>query len=273
LGIRLTPRGSFDEWKETVKGQCEAWTQTEISVAKDLQLDLMKVTNTKSAENNRLRTQLMAILGHDLRDPLNSISMANQFLEREEGSSKMRARIKSSTGRMSRLITDVMDMAKLHGGMGLKVSPVETDLTSLLNEIIEENRVGYPSSEIISELCEIVTVVDPDRISQVIANLISNARHHGEIGTPIKVILQNNTGVITLAIRNKGAAIDPELTRILFDPFKRLSKQNDRNKTGMGLGLYISNEIMKAHNGEIIYSYDDESAEVVFTLKLAAQQN
>lgn len=273
LGIRLTPRGSFDEWKETVKGQCEAWTQTEISVAKDLQLDLMKVTNTKSAENNRLRTQLMAILGHDLRDPLNSISMANQFLEREEGSSKMRARIKSSTGRMSRLITDVMDMAKLHGGMGLKVSPVETDLTSLLNEIIEENRVGYPSSEIISDICEIVTVVDPDRISQVIANLISNARHHGEIGTPIKVILQNNTGVITLAIRNKGAAIDPELTRILFDPFKRLSKQNDRNKTGMGLGLYISNEIMKAHNGEIIYSYDDESAEVVFTLKLAALQN
>ena len=270
LGIRLTPRGSFDEWKQTIKGQCEVWTQTEIFLAKDLQLDLLKITNAKSAENNRLRTQLMAILGHDLRDPLNSISMANQFLEREEGSSKMRARIKSSTGRMSRLITDVMDMAKLQGGVGLKVYPIETNLAALLNEMIEENRVGYPNSEIISDIFDIVTVVDPDRISQVIANLISNARHHGELGTPIKVSLQKKAEVIMLAVRNKGTEIEPELTRILFDPFKRLSKQNDRNKTGMGLGLYISNQIMKAHNGEIIYTYDSENGEVVFTLKLAA---
>jgi signal transduction histidine kinase len=196
--------------------------------------------------------------------------MANQFLEREEGSSKMRARIKSSTGKMSRLITDVMDMAKLQGGVGLKVYPIETNLAALLNEMIEENRVGYPNSEIISDIFDIVTVVDPDRISQVIANLISNARHHGELGTPIKVSLQKKAEVIMLAVRNKGTEIEPELTRILFDPFKRLSKQNDRNKTGMGLGLYISNQIMKAHNGEIIYTYDSENGEVVFTLKLAA---
>jgi two-component system, chemotaxis family, sensor kinase Cph1 len=269
LGARLTPRGSFDEWKQTVKGQCEAWTPSDIEVAKDLQLDLMRVSNTKSAENNRIRTQLMAILGHDLRDPLNSISMANQFMEHQEGASKMRARIKSSTGRMNRLITDVMDMAKLDGGIGLRVSLVETNLTSLLSEIIEENRVGYPNSEIIPDISEITTHVDPDRISQVIANLISNARHHGEVGTPVKITLQQHERVITLAVKNKGKEIEPELTRILFDPFKRLSKQNDRNKTGMGLGLYISHEIIKAHNGEIIYHYDSELGEVVFTVKFA----
>jgi two-component system, chemotaxis family, sensor kinase Cph1 len=211
----------------------------------------------------------MAILGHDLRDPLNSISMANQFMEHQEGASKMRARIKSSTGRMNRLITDVMDMAKLDGGIGLRVSLVETNLTSLLSEIIEENRVGYPNSEIIPDISEITTHVDPDRISQVIANLISNARHHGEVGTPVKITLQQHERVITLAVKNKGKEIEPELTRILFDPFKRLSKQNDRNKTGMGLGLYISNEIIKAHNGEIIYHYDSALGEVVFTVKFA----
>jgi two-component system, chemotaxis family, sensor kinase Cph1 len=273
LGIRLTPRGSFDEWKETVKGQCESWVQSETDVAKDLQMDLMKVSNTKNAENSRIRTQLMAILGHDLRDPLNSISMANQFMERQENSSKMTARIKSSTGRMSRLITDVMDMAKLQGGMGLSATLVETNLTSLLNEIIEENRVGYPNSEIILDISEITIQVDPDRISQVISNLISNARHHGEIGKPVRIFLHKDDGIVKLAVKNKGGEIDPELTKILFDPFKRLAKQNDRNKTGMGLGLYISNEIMKAHNGEIVYHYDVESAEIVFTLHFAHSSN
>lgn len=273
MGPRLTPRGSFDEWKETVKGQCEVWTPTELFTAKDLQLDLMKVSNTKSAENNRIRTQLMAILGHDLRDPLNSIRMANQLMERQEGSSKMSARINNSTGRMNRLITDVMDMAKLDGGLGLRISPVETNLASLLREIIEENQVGYPNSEIIADIAEITTLVDPDRISQVIANLISNARHHGEVGTAVKILLHRHEEVITLAVRNKGLEIEAGLTKILFDPFKRLSKQNDRNKTGMGLGLYISNEIMKAHNGEITYTYDSETGEVIFTVTFAVPSN
>jgi two-component system, chemotaxis family, sensor kinase Cph1 len=269
LGARLTPRGSFDEWKQTVKGQCEAWTQSESYTAKDLHLDLMKVSNTKNAENNRMRTQLMAILGHDLRDPLNSISMANQLMEHMDGSSRISTRIKNSTGRMTRLITDVMDMAKLQGGMLLSMNVIETNLNSLLAEIIEESQIGYPNAEIISDIAEVTAHIDPDRMSQVIANLISNARHHGEVGTPVKIALYKNDSVITLAVKNKGKAIEPELTRILFDPFKRLAKQNDRNKTGMGLGLYISNEIMKAHKGEIIYTYDVENGEVVFTLKFS----
>lgn len=270
LGIRLTPRGSFDEWKQTVKGQCEIWTHSELLAAKDLQLDLMRVSTTKSAENNRIRTQLMAILGHDLRDPLNSISMANQLMEYQEGASKMRARIKSSTGRMSRLITDVMDMARLDGGVGLTIHPVETNLTLILREIIEENQVGYPNAEILADIAEVTALVDPDRISQVFANLISNARHHGEPGTPVKILLYKHEGWISFIVRNKGQAIEPELTKILFDPFKRLSKQNDRNKTGMGLGLYIANEIMKAHQGDIAYDYDTASGEVVFTVHLTA---
>jgi two-component system, chemotaxis family, sensor kinase Cph1 len=157
--------------------------------------------------------------------------------------------------------------------MGLSATLVETNLTSLLNEIIEENRVGYPNSEIILDISEITIQVDPDRISQVISNLISNARHHGEIGKPVRIFLHKVDGIVKLAVKNKGGEIDPELTKILFDPFKRLAKQNDRNKTGMGLGLYISNEIMKAHNGEIVYHYDVESAEIVFTLHFANSSN
>lgn len=269
LGPRLTPRGSFDEWKQTVKGQSEPWSDSQLAIAKDLHIDLIKLCNAKNAENERIRTQLMAILGHDLRDPLNSISMATQVLVTKDGASKLSERIQNSSGRMQRLITDVMDMAKLQGGIGLHVNPVKTSLTHLLNEIVDENRVGYPNAEVFTQLQEVEAVVDPDRISQVISNLISNARHHGLPGTPVHIQLEQTQDSIMLSIRNKGAAIDTEFVGLLFDPFKRLAKQNDRNKSGMGLGLYISKEIMKAHHGDIVYSYDAANEQVVFTLQFA----
>lgn len=266
MGPRLTPRGSFDEWRETVKGQSEPWSESELSISKYLHVDLIKLSNVKNAENERIRTQLMAILGHDLRDPLNSISMATQVLVTKDGASKLSDRIQNSSGRMQRLITDVMDMAKLQGGIGLHVNPVRTNLTHLLNEIVDENRVGYPNVEIFTSLEDIEAMLDPDRISQVISNLISNARHHGLPGTPVHIRLEQTDQHVLLSIRNKGAEIKAEFVGLLFDPFKRLAKHNDRNKSGMGLGLYISKEIMKAHHGDIVYSYDKANEQVIFTL-------
>lgn len=267
LGPRLTLRGSFDEWKETVKGQAEPWSIADLADARDLQHELLKVCNARNAENERMRLQLMAILGHDLRDPLNSISMAAQLMEMQSGSSRMSARIKSSSSRMQRLVNQVLDMARLQTGFGLNLCFVETDVSALLHDLVEENLTAYPDVSMETEIDTQVTAqIDPDRVAQVIANLISNARHHGEPGCPVWVKMWCAGHVFNISVHNMGVPIDARMVESLFNPFKRQEQPSMRNRNGLGLGLYIAKEIVKGHGGEISYRYQD--GEIVFNVEL-----
>ncbi len=271
LGPRLTPRGSFDEWKETVKGQAEPWSRADLTDARDLQHDLLKVCNTRNAETERMRSQLMAVLGHDLRDPLNSISMAAQMMEMQSGTSRMSARIKSSSGRMQRLVNQVLDMARLQTGLGLNLGFAETDVSALLQDLVEENLTAYPDVHIKTEIASgVLASLDSDRVAQVIANLISNARHHGEPGCEVMVKLWTEHGLLRMTVHNAGGPIEAELVEVLFNPFKRHGMSSVRNRNGLGLGLYIAHEIVKGHQGEIRYDYVD--GEIVFSVALPMWQ-
>lgn len=267
LGPRLTPRGSFDEWKETVKGQAEPWSAADLADARDLQHELLKVCNARNAETERTRLQLMAILGHDLRDPLNSISMAAQLMEMQSGSSRMSARIKNSSSRMQRLVNQVLDMARLQTGLGLNLGFIETDVSALLHDLVEENLTAYPDVSMETDIeTQVTAQVDPDRVAQAIANLISNARHHGESGRRVRVRMWRAGHAFNISVHNAGAPIDAGAVEGLFNPFKRQEQLNMRNRNGLGLGLYIANEIVKGHGGEISYCYQD--GEIVFNVEL-----
>ena len=287
LGPRLTPRGSFDEWRETVRGKAEPWDESTITIGRQLLSEMHRVSNSHHAEVERARTQLLAMLGHDLRDPLQSISMAARVIEQggqptgaggadqQDASGagqattdqKLSRRIQASSTRMQRLISQVLDMSRLESGLGLGLSPSPQDLGHIINELVDESRTAYPGAVYEVQLPEALIInIDADRIAQVVSNLISNARHHGEPGQPIHVRLREEAGQALIEVTNVGKPIEESLVGQLFSPFKRQVVQNQRNRTGMGLGLHIAYKIVDGHGGTIRYYYD--APRVVFAVAL-----
>ncbi|MDN4038286.1 ATP-binding protein [Massilia sp. YIM B02443] len=272
LGERLTPRGSFDAWYETVRGSAHPWEPAVLANARLTLAELVRAVSAHRAQTEATRAQLLAMLGHDLRDPLHSINMAGMVLERTGGAAggnqpTLGKRIQSSTNRMQRMIGQVLDMSRIDRGMGLGVAPEPVELSALVEDLLDEARMAYPSIAFELACDEAATVnADSSRLAQVLSNLLSNARHHGEPGKPIGVCLSRRDGQAVIEVSNVGKSIPPEVAATLFNPFKRTSLNNPRNRTGMGLGLYIAQQIVREHRGEIRYRHEDDR--VIFEVRL-----
>ena len=266
-GARLTPRGSFDAWHETVVGRAHPWEAAVLDNARLTLSELLRASNARRAQTESTRAQLLAMLGHDLRDPLHSINMAGTLLERGNSQPTLGKRIQSSSNRMQRLIGQVLDMSRIDGGLGLGLQLEPLDLADLATDLVEEMRLAYPTIHYEYDRPDPTWVrADSGRMAQVLSNLLSNARHHGHVGTPIQVRLSTSHGWANLEVANAGDPIPEELAASLFNPFKRSSLHNARNRTGMGLGLYIVASIVREHGGEIAYHFD--AGEVVFGVRL-----
>ncbi|CAN7195423.1 ATP-binding protein [Acidovorax sp. LjRoot117] len=271
LGPRLTPRGSFDLWKEIVRSKSEPWTADELDTARQLLAELVRAQTTRHAELNDARAHLMAVLGHDLRDPLHSISMAARVLEKNNAADgntgRIGQRIQSSSNRMQRLVSQVMDMSRLQSRLGLNLQLKTVDVVQLLADLVDEARTAHPGTQIEIHLPERLDAqADPDRIAQVVSNLISNARHHGDAGQPIHVHARGAQSGVVIEVRNVAPPIDPAVAANLFTPFKSSSVGNERNRSGLGLGLYIAHQIAQGHGGTIVYTH--QPPHVVFTVHL-----
>ena len=272
LGERLTPRGSFEAWHETVRGRAHPWEDGILTHARMMLGELARVSNARRAQTESTRAQLLAMLGHDLRDPLNSINMAGMVLEKTDGvgnKGTLGKRIQSSSNRMQRMIGQVLDMSRIDRGLSLGIDLHPVDLAALVEDMVEEARLAYPT--IVYDLHTVgpaFVLADAGRLGQVISNLLSNARHHGEPNQPITIRLapQGGAGLAVLEIANAGAPIPAETEAALFNPFKRSSLNNPRNRTGMGLGLYIAQQIVREHEGEIDYRH--ENGRVIFAVRL-----
>ena len=270
MGERLTPRGSFDAWIETVRGRAHPWEDGILTHARMMLGELARVSNARRAQTETTRAQLLAMLGHDLRDPLNSINMAGMVLERTDGGSNkgtLGKRIQSSSNRMQRMIGQVLDMSRIDRGLSLGIDLQPVDLAALVVDLVEEARLAYPT--IVYDVHAIgpaFVLADSGRLGQVISNLLSNARHHGEPNQAIVIRLAPQNGQAVLDVANAGSPIAPETEATLFNPFKRSALNNPRNRTGMGLGLYIAQQIVREHEGEIAYRH--ENGQVVFSVRL-----
>jgi light-regulated signal transduction histidine kinase (bacteriophytochrome) len=272
LGPRLTPRGSFEEWLETVRGSAEAWSPTHLLIAGQMQDELHRASIARHGETDRARAHLMAMLGHDLRDPLHTIQMAAAVMERSpSGATPLVRRIQSSSDRMSRLIGQVLDVSKIDSPIGLGIARTRLDLAHVVTDVVDEARHGYPEIEFhLSIVGEAIVEGDADRLAQVVANLLGNARAHGQMGEPIRVTLRQVADQVVLVVNNVAGPLNDEAVRQLYTPFKQASQAQPRNRGGMGLGLYIVDRIVAGHEGTIAYSHAE--GRVNFTVALDSAQ-
>lgn len=216
-----------------------------------------------------LRDQFIAVLGHDLRSPLQAISVAADALEDEATSARqqqMLAHIASGVTRMDGLINDVLDFARGRLGGGIPISLRESDtLQADLERVAAEVAIATGCEDIDVQMrIEGSVVCDPGRLSQMLANLLTNAVQHGERSLPVTLRVHAASNRLTLDVHNAGC-IAPDRLSTIFNPFSR--EKGELPRPGLGLGIYIASEIAKSHGG-ILDVVSSESAGTVFTFRM-----
>jgi len=226
----------------------------------------------REREASELREQFIAVLGHDLRNPLASISAGARILDRTAQSEKEHqviALMQTTVTRMAGLIDDVLDLARgrLGGGIGLQ-RDANHPLEPVLTQVVDELRLASPGRIIEAEF-DIDHPVDCDRsrIGQMLSNLVGNALTHGASNQPVKVHAETGKSSFQLWVANAGAPIPERAMDKLFEPFFRGEARASRQ--GLGLGLYIASQIAKAHGGELVARSTAEETRFTFTMPLS----
>ena len=220
-------------------------------------------------KTSELREQFIAVLGHDLRNPLASIDAGAKLLSKESLSPKgfsILGLIHNSVGRMAELIDNVLDLARgrLGGGLLLK-QETQVLLTPVLEQVVDELQSAWPDRRIERSfaLTEAVNC-DSARVAQLLSNLVGNALTHGAADRPIQVSASTWDGMFELSVANRGNPIPPATLERLFQPFFRVS--GETTQQGLGLGLYIACEIAHAHDGTLNVSSTSEETRFTFRM-------
>ncbi|UKT62982.1 sensor histidine kinase [Pedobacter mucosus] len=217
-----------------------------------------------------LREQFVAVLGHDLRNPLGAIKSGAALLKRSAQSDRDKAilaTIDRSTFRMEELIANVMDFARVRLGDGISLGMKPVMIEPVLQHIVDELTITFPSREVRTEfIIKDFIFCDPDRISQMVSNLLANAITHGATTDPINVVAWLENDQFKFEVRNGGSQITESVLSTLFEPFTR--EATTPSQQGLGLGLYIASQIAIAHKGTLTASSD--SNETVFNFCMPA---
>lgn len=274
-GPRLTPRGSFEVWKQTVTGSSREWSDADQRAARELKAVLQDVALQRMREAERARTTLLATLGHDLRNPLQAINMAMLLMGRGLATSTDTAkRVEGSTRRMQSLINYILDVSRIRSGLGLGLSRQVVGLKEVIESTVEQNRLAHPGVSIRAHVTDDIgdAYIDEDRFGQALTNLISNARQHGDISHPIELKARAEGSIQVVEISNRLRERPGTSFQRLLDPFKSGSLDNTNNRGGLGLGLYIANAIIKGHDAQLDGYFDATHARVVIRLARLAEQ-
>jgi sigma-B regulation protein RsbU (phosphoserine phosphatase) len=199
--------------------------------------------------------QLVGIVSHDLRNPLQAMMMgAHAALLRDDidpGLAKILARIVSSGERAARMISDLLDFTRARAGGGLPLSRSDMDLHEVARHTVGEVQMSAPNRTLWCEASgDGKGHWDPDRLAQVVTNLVTNALAYSPAGTPVTVRTVGDPRNMVLEVHNLGPAIPADIVPTLFEPFRR-GKGGGGNHRSIGLGLYIVKQIAVAHGGAV----------------------
>lgn len=201
-----------------------------------------------------LREQFIAVLGHDLRNPLAAVAATAEIMARSSLHPQMATlgtRLRTTVRRMSNLIDDVLDFARGRLGSGMGITAIEVpDLASYLRDVVAELREANPDRTVVDQITiDRAVRCDRGRLQQLLSNLLGNALTYGAPDQPVAVsaLIEDDRLLITVA--NAGEPIAPENLALVFEPYWR--PQTSKPGGGLGLGLYICAQIAKAHGGEL----------------------
>jgi sigma-B regulation protein RsbU (phosphoserine phosphatase) len=202
-----------------------------------------------------LAEQLIGIVSHDLRTPMNAIVLGANLLSSSELTQRDRRtleRVVSAARRATRLIGDLLDFTQARLGGGLRVATADVDLACVVEECVEELRLSWPG-RMIEHHCESrgSCLGDADRLAQVVINLVNNALTYGDPMQPVRVSTHCDDGGLALSVHNRGTPIPESLLPHIFEPLRRGESQVKLGLRSVGLGLYIVHEIVAAHGGTI----------------------
>lgn len=220
------------------------------------------------------KEMFIAILGHDLRSPLDAVSMASQFMLETgalgEPNLTLATRIHRSATRMNRMVGDLLDFTRSRLGSGVPIVRREMDMAMVAREAVEEMSAAQPESTIqLTTSGDLSGAWDSERISQVLANLLANAVAYGKAKEPVRVTIEGLEKDVVLRVHNNGRPVPTSDVAGLFDPLKRLGSGGSvaGNPTNLGLGLYIVERIVTAHGGTIAVESSAEAG-TTFTVRL-----
>jgi signal transduction histidine kinase len=205
-------------------------------------------------ETAELREQFIAVLGHDLRTPLNALQNGVDLLglkTRDDATRQILGRMGRSVGRMSALVDDLVDFTRgrMGGGIAVNLRP-ESALDVQLGQVIAELRAIHPEADIVAIIQPAISLrCDAGRLCQLLSNLVKNAIVHGAARAPVQVLVTATNKRLYMSVTNDGNPLPPHVVQQLFKPDWR-SPSSTRHE-GLGLGLYIVAEIARAHHGAI----------------------
>lgn len=224
----------------------------------------------------QVKDQFLSIVSHELRTPLTTIKGYAQMLRRKVAddpqSERFADHIDSQVSRLSRLVDDLLDVTRFSRGQ-FELMPEEMDLQPVLEEVVARFRVVTPRHVLNLDLDggSFAGYWDPDRLEQVLNNLVSNAIKYSPDGGEITVATRHEDGRLLITVRDQGVGISEQDQEQLFQRFYRGSAEGQDIK-GLGLGLYVTRRIVEAHGGEIgVRSAPGQGSEFFFTLPLVRQ--
>jgi phosphoserine phosphatase RsbU/P len=223
-------------------------------------------------EMGAFREELIGIVGHDLRSPLNTILLATRVLLLREGLGEMETelarKITRSASAAARLIDLLLDLTRSRLGGGIPIEPKRFDMHDVCRQVIDETELTNPDRPLRVDLVgDLVGVWDRDRMYQLLSNLVGNAVQHGAARSAIDVRINGEKTELLIEVANRGEPIPPTALPFIFNAFRQGRSTHTARKHGLGLGLFIGQQIARAHGG-LISVTSSESDGTTFSVRL-----
>ena len=246
-------------------------TGTNIEHQKRVERKLRQRTEVLLAEDRR-KDEFLAVLGHEIRNPIAAMASAIQMLESDFDNPQWALGVlRSQIGQVSQLVEDLLDDARIRQGkISLKLRP--TEIRSLIRELVDAVRVTAEQEGVTVSMTapgdDLFAAVDPSRFEQVVSNLVSNAVQSCEPGGSVEVQVAADASNLVVLVRDNGCGIPAEMLDSIFEPFVQVANGTGGSPDGLGVGLSLVRKLVHLHGGTIGVDSDGKGHGATFTIRL-----